>query len=258
MKDSFIKELVNFGLSDKEAKVYVALLELEIGTAFEVAKHASLNRSSTYVVLEGLKKKGFVGVSEDNTVRKYIAASPDILLQSAKTESHRHAGIVEGIESIIPELKALYKDTKHKPVIKVFEGRNGIINAFEDILNSKEKKIRVISSIGKIGKLLPASYIPLFILKRIKKGIKMYGIHPDNTIEKMMLKVNSFDKPVLIPNEKFKWVADLAIYDNKVGYMTSDDGGIAVGIESKEIAEVMKNLFDLAYEEAKKISVNKK
>ena len=77
MSDILLKQLVNFGLSEKEAKIYLALLELEMATVFEVAKQSGINRSSAYVVLEGLKKKGLVGISDDKKVRRYIAASPE-------------------------------------------------------------------------------------------------------------------------------------------------------------------------------------
>ena len=49
--------LKNFGLSEKEAKIYLALLELEAATVFETAKQSGINRSSAYVVLEALQKK---------------------------------------------------------------------------------------------------------------------------------------------------------------------------------------------------------
>jgi len=54
------KQLVNFGLSEKEAKIYLALLELEMATVFEVSKQSGINRSSAYVVFGRLKEKRFL------------------------------------------------------------------------------------------------------------------------------------------------------------------------------------------------------
>lgn len=258
MDKAIIQKLLDFGLSEKEARIYISLLELEVATAFEAAKHAGINRSSAYVVLESLKKKGLVAVSEDKKVSRYVASAPDILLQSASLEAKRHQDIKAGIESVIPELKALHKDTKMKPVVKVFEGKNGLISLFEESLNSKEKKIRIVSSVNKIYELLP-EYIPNYIAKRTSKGIQMLGIHPWNEFAKQYMKMElpTIDKPAIIPLNKFKSPADLAIYDDKISYMTAEDGGFGVIIESKEMAEVMKNVFDLAYEEAKRLSKKK-
>lgn len=249
-----IKSLVEFGLSDKEANVYLVLLELEIATVSEIADSANVNRSSTYVVLESLKEKGLVSISEDKNIQRYVAVSPDMLLFEAQNKAQKAVDVKNNISDIVPELKALHKDTKQKPIVKVFEGKQGLINAFEDTLKSKEKVMRVASSVENLVKALP-EYFPTYVQKRIKLGIKMYGIHPDDKTARSMISLSpKFDKAVLISPKKYKFPADMAIYDNKIAYMSLEKGGIAVGIESKEMADVMKSVFDLAYKEAERLN----
>lgn len=252
-----IKQLIEFGLSEKEAKVYLALLELEVATVSETAKTANINRSSTYVVLSSLKKKGLVSTSEDKKIQRYIAVSPEMLLYEAQNRAKKTADIKNRISDIVPELKALHKDTKERPKIKVFEGKQGLINTFEDTLSCKEKTIRMSSSVEDILKVLP-EYFPDYINRRIGLGIKMYGIHPnDEMVQNLMKTTPKFDEPVLIPKKKYKFSADIAIYDNKIGYMSTKEG-LSIIIESKEMADVMKSIFDLAYEEAKRLNkINK-
>lgn len=255
MDKTLLTQLINFGLSEKEAKIYTTLLEIDAATVFEVAKHSGVNRSSAYVVLETLQKKGFVGISDDKKVRRYIASSPEILLQSAKREARKYDEIKSGIESIVPVLKALHKNTKHKPIVKVFEGKDGLINLYEDSLSCKEKQIRIVSAVEPIYKLLP-DYVPTYIKQRFKKGIKMFGIHPDHGFLDKYTKMDKkgIDDAVFIPADKYKTPADFAIYDNKIGYMTAEDDGFGVLIEDKDFARVMKSIFDLAYEEAKRLT----
>ncbi len=257
MSNLLIKQLIEFGLSEKEAKVYLALLELEVAAVSEIAKTANINRSSTYVVLSSLKKKGLVGTSEDKKVQRYIATSPEMLFREAEEKSQKAENIKNKISDIVPELKALHKDTKHKPIVRVYEGKQGLINAFEDSLDNKEKIMRVYSSVEGVFKLLP-EYFPNYVQRRIKLGIKMYGIHPNGKIEQHLIKISpKFDEPMLIPPKKYKFPADLAIWDDKIGYMSSEKGCSTILIESKEMADVMKNIFDLAYEEAKGLYKNK-
>lgn len=45
-----IKSLLEYGLTDREAVVYLSLLELEVASANEIAKNAGIKRSSAYVV----------------------------------------------------------------------------------------------------------------------------------------------------------------------------------------------------------------
>lgn len=254
---SILKSLIEFGLSEKEAKVYLALLELEVATVSEIAKTANINRSSTYVVLASLKKKGLVSTSEDKKVQRYVAVSPEMLLYEAQNRAKKAEDIKEEINSIVPELKALHKDTKQRPKVKVFEGKQGLINTFEDTLNNKEKIMRVSSSVEGVFKVLP-DYFPDYVKRRVGLGIKMYGIHPNSEMVQNLIKNSpKLDKPILIPPKKYRFPADIAIYDNKIGYMSTKEE-LAIIIESKEMADVMKSIFDLAYEEAKRINkINK-
>tara|TARA_B100000745_G_C20154018_1_gene395508 strand:+ start:5725 stop:6507 length:783 start_codon:yes stop_codon:yes gene_type:complete len=250
------KQLEKFGLSEKEAKVYVALIELEVATANEVAERADVNRSSTYVVLDSLLNKGLVSISEDKTVKQYVATNPEILIQEIEATIQERTAVKEGLHGILPELKALHKDTKRKPKVKVFEGKKGLIAAFEDSLTTKNKVIRIASSVTKISKILPL-YMPKYIDRRSELGIRMIGIHPDHKLGRFLMGLKSSktvnDDAILIPEDTFEFTSDFAIYDNKVAYMNEKNGGTAVIIEDKEIAEMSKNVFDLAHKEAKRI-----
>lgn len=249
-----IKNLVDFGLSEKEAAVYISLLELELAGVNEIAKKAGINRSSAYVVLESLKAKGLVGISDDKKVRQYVAATPEALHRVASDLARKQEEMRKSIDSIVPELKALNKNGKHRPKVSVFEGKEGLITAFEDTLQSKEKIMRVISSPGNLGYIIK-DYLRLYITKRFERGIKMHGIHPDDEVHKKIVESSpqNFDTYALIKPEKYNYSVDLAIYDNKIGYMSPKDGGIAIIIESREIADIMKSLFDIVF---KKLSAN--
>ena len=51
-----LKELQDIGLSEKEARVYLAALEIGRATADQLAKHAKIVRPTTYVQLQSLMK----------------------------------------------------------------------------------------------------------------------------------------------------------------------------------------------------------
>lgn len=251
-----LKDLIEFGMSEKEAQAYLTLLELEVAGVQEISKAAGLNRSSTYVTLEALKKRGLVSVSDDKKVRRYVATSPDSLLRSAEDKAHAQERILEKIRKIVPEMKALYKGTKKKPVVRVLEGKEGLIAAFEETLSSNEKIMRVTSSPGNLGPII-GDYLHSYIWKRFQLGIKMRGIHPDDEIHRTIVKASpkNFDTYALLPNGKYNFTADIAIFDDKIGYMSGENGGIAISIESKEMADAMKKIFDLAFKEAERISL---
>jgi len=255
MTDLLLKQLVNFGLSEKEARIYLALLELEAATVYETAKHSGINRSSAYVVLEALSKKGFVGISDDKKVRKYIAASPETLLNAAKASTKKQEGIKEGLESIIPELKALDKGTKRRPIVKVFEGKNSIGELYWSLFSTpnKDKKLRTFANPVNLFR-----YVPNFLehdKERGKRGIKMFAINPAKKEIINLYKHTQAVPPVetaLIPENKFTFSSDMGIFGDTITF-SSPKENFGITIENKEIADMLKISFDLAWEEAKRL-----
>ena len=57
-------ELKKLNFSDKEARVYLALLELGEAPVQHISEKAKVNRATTYVVLEALQKRGVVTTIE--------------------------------------------------------------------------------------------------------------------------------------------------------------------------------------------------
>ena len=130
--DLLIKQLIEFGLSEKESRVYLTLLKLDTAVVGEVAKIAGTNRSTTYVVLEMLKKKGFVNAPETKKVQSYTAISPELLLYEAENKSKKAEEIKNKINSIMPQLKALHSNSSPElKIIKILKEK-GLMNILED------------------------------------------------------------------------------------------------------------------------------
>ena len=72
-------QLKNLGLSDNEAKVYTAMLELGPATVLEISAKAGVNRPTTYVQVESLKKMGLVSTQTKGKKQLFIAQSPEQL-----------------------------------------------------------------------------------------------------------------------------------------------------------------------------------
>ena len=80
-----IKSLKNLGLNEKEARVYVALLQLGKATAYSVAKHSGLKKPTTYVILDDLIDKGIVSKVPRAKIMQYTAISPEDLFSTYKS-----------------------------------------------------------------------------------------------------------------------------------------------------------------------------
>ncbi|MEX1112802.1 MAG: helix-turn-helix domain-containing protein [Candidatus Andersenbacteria bacterium] len=254
MTGPLLRKLINFGLSEKEAEIYLMLLKLEVAKANEVAEQTGINRSSTYVVLESLKRRGLVGVSDDKKIRRYVAVSPDNLLHMALTTARKQEKVAGDIESIVPELEALRKHARRRPSVRVFEGVNGAREVYWDIFSTKAKDLRVYANPINIFNRIPG--FQDHDKERGKRKIKMQAINPAT---KEVLELYKHARPhqpfevALIPEKSFKFSSDMGIYADRVAFVSPQDN-FGVVIESQEIAEMLKHSFDLSWKEAKRLN----
>jgi len=57
MYANMISQLSDYGLSDKEAKIYLTTLELGNSPASSIARRSEIKRITAYVILEDMKRK---------------------------------------------------------------------------------------------------------------------------------------------------------------------------------------------------------
>lgn len=104
------KELLRkAGFSEKEANVYLALLTGGPSGATEIAERACINRSTTYVVLDALSKRGLVS-SGGGSVAAFSAGAPNDLVGYFKRAASHFRDLAAETESLIPSLKKAVKD----------------------------------------------------------------------------------------------------------------------------------------------------
>ena len=122
--DHLVEPLKNLGLSEKEAKIYLALLQLGPSTPYQIAKKAELKRPTAYVIAEELVEKGLIVHVPGETPKKYIARTPDSFFEEAESK-------LQKAKSVLPELRSFQKGTAEKPSIMYYEGPEGVRQAYD-------------------------------------------------------------------------------------------------------------------------------
>jgi len=74
------QELMDIGLTDKEAAAYLVLLRFGTRSTSYVAQKARLNRGTAYVALHSLLAKGLVAKASKRKVQHFSALDPEHLL----------------------------------------------------------------------------------------------------------------------------------------------------------------------------------
>lgn len=130
--------LKQLGLDNKEVSAYLAGLELGPAPIAEIAKKAGLPRSSCYLVIEDLIKKGLFTTSYLGKKKLFIAEPPQRLLRLAKSQLEQAKIAFNNLEGNLPLLTSLYNLMPQKPKVRFYEGFEGIKTIFEETLSASE------------------------------------------------------------------------------------------------------------------------
>ena len=240
-------ELKKLDFSDKEAKVYLALLEIGEAPVQQISEKAKVNRATTYVVLEALQKRGIVTTIEKNKKVIFAAESPRTLLRLFRSQERELKEKQEEFKKTLPELEALFNLAAEKPTVKFFEGPAGVRAVREDILQSGAKVLYDIYSfeyVEQIRSLFSEEENEDFLKKRQEQGVTIRSIYTgDEPFEGFKLK----GERKFLSRAKFPISGDILIYGDRIALTTLKGKIISVIVESKEMADSMRQIFELAW-----------
>ena len=245
------KSLEYIGFSDKEVVVYLALLSLGKGTVTEISRKAGINRPTGYHVLASLSAKELVKVSGKEPKQEYVAESPDQIEKLLANKIEEDQKFINEARKIIPELKSIH-NVADRPKVLFYEGKEGLEKVYEDTLTS-QGEILAYASVEDIQPTLP-HYFPEYYKRRARKGIKIRAIFPESkdARDRASLDKEEIRESLIIPSEKFGFHPEINIYNNKV-MIASWREKLGIIIESAEIADAMKKIYELSWAEAKRL-----
>ena len=246
MINALKKTLNKLGLSKHETGVLLVLLQKENLKVQTIAKLAHLNRTTTYGVLQTLMKKGLVQSTDHFGTSEFQSIEPKLLLNYIDRKQEELNERKKEIKELLPELKRLQSKSDVFPRIQVFEGIEGIKQAYEDTLeNNKEKQLLDFTGTDAVFKHMGKEWVDYYVKKRARLEIKCIDIAPDTEwAQKSKKRDDELFRITKLMPEKYLFNTEIAIYDEKVAIFSfSEDQPIALIIEDKNISHTMKTLF---------------
>jgi sugar-specific transcriptional regulator TrmB len=232
--------LREYGLTKNEGNIYITLLKLKQSSVQQIAKNASLPRTTTYHLLESLSQKGLVSFIIKEKIKFYQSANPRVLVETLNEKKKK-------IKEIIPELTALGGSITDRPKTQVYEGIKGIRTILEDILETKDTILHYGDIISLENSL---KYIfPQFIIKRIKKRIPIKIICRKEDQHSNLIKSSKkeFRKFRFVP-KSFTFKSSVFLYGNKVAILSlTKEPFYGILIENKDFFQSQRNLFELIW-----------
>lgn len=248
-----LNQLKNVGLSENEAKVYIAMLELGPATVLDIASKAGINRPTAYVQIESLKKRGLVSTQTKGKKTLFIAESPNQLESMLERENKDIELKRDEVSKVLPELMTMFSLGGQKPQVRFFEGREGLTRMQEEFLKSKDKQLYAISNLDNVFAVFPRQ-LNTYTSRRVEKGIRSRILYtssegkilPDN--DAVQLREAKFIDPRKLP-----FSADITVYDDNVAIASLKGTLSGAVITQHEIAESFRNLFGLIWNLADKL-----
>jgi len=246
--NDLVKLLAEYGLSDKESNVYLAMLELGPASVQEIAKKAGVNRATTYVMIESLKRRGLMSTFDKGKKTMFVAESPERLRRLIAQEMRAVQEKENRLNEVLPSFLALFNSaSQEKPLVKFFEGEEGIKIMRDMYLQSRGELLSFFAVDESSIKISQIDEQSRFACNEKLFGRTIAAIKPGMTYPKV-----NFDRwPVkTIPFETYPFTGEVICFDNKVSFTIMKAQPIIFLIENKETYDLIHSMFEFMWKYA--------
>lgn len=244
MPTDLIKELTQLGLQDREAQVYVLLLQHGRSTAQTVAQAAGLPRASCYGILENLAEKNLVSLRIERGQREYVAEPPERLRGLLRAQAEEVQERLQRIDLALPQLLALATDASVKPQVRLYKGAQDLRQLQEAFRDWEGETIQLIGY-DALMNLDAARQVVTREQNTLRRQGKKTGraivvtdkhVAPTGIFETRTLPASLLDVP-----------GELTVCGDRVLLFGYQEDVVAVEVRSPAIAQTCKAILELAW-----------
>jgi sugar-specific transcriptional regulator TrmB len=237
-----LKNLTEMGLSELEAKVYLALLPMEYGNIRSIAVASGVKRTSVYSVVETLCQKGLVSVREIGLKTFYSAEAPSHLKQILDRK-------VETLLRVLPDLDNLYINKRASSVVKYYEGVEALQQVYDTLLEElQHNQDYFVFGDPDHWDTHSQAYFKRFIKKRLKIKLKarLLLVCGDTAREYQKYQQNFGEEVRMLP-ENYALNVNAVIAGNKMIIHRLTSPVVTIVIEDPSVIAMQKNLFEIIW-----------
>lgn len=237
--------LHGLGLEDKEIRIYTSLLELGEATVLTLSKKAGIKRPTAYIVLQSLEEKGLVTKTVRGKKSFFLAQHPKKLVSEAEFR-------LKELKEIVPQLETLFIGGTGKPRVTIYEGKERLDQSADEIFItmgevvymgtlklSQEAFPRTFKKINEYATLSPE----FMIRELIDESEENIGYK--NRYRSQYRDIR------FIPKELLPFEVDICVFGSRTLITSVTKEYFTISIESKEIAQSFKTLFEVMWKIAK-------
>lgn len=242
-----LETLMDFGLSEAEAKVYLALLDIGSTLAGPVIKKTGLHRGTTYQVLQRLKEKGLVSSIIKGKKQYFEAVNPDRLMDVLKEKQ-------ESLQAVLPALKRKIAAGKEKQDVVVYSGVKGIRSFMDKMLEELGYRGEYYDfGVSGLFQEVMGVYWKLWQERKRKYKIQSYVIFNEALKKKNPRLLKEYYGKAKFHPREYSSITDTMVYkDTAALFIWTAQPPLVVVIKNKDNALSYKNQFKMMWGAAKK------
>ncbi|KKQ27522.1 MAG: Transcriptional regulator, TrmB [Candidatus Magasanikbacteria bacterium GW2011_GWC2_37_14] len=249
-----LKNLVKIGLEEKQAKVYLACLQLGTSPVLAIAKDSGLKRPTVYLVLDDLEKMDLIEEVKKGKKTLYQAKSPDNIIANLSEK-------LTLAKNSLPTLKTIHNFDPQKPQIKIAEGVSGVRSIYNGIFtylsHHPSEELIIFGALKDATENFQTSVIDYFYETMSNSHNSIREIGNDDTETRQYFRksnrLNSAHEIRLIRDEGIFEQTDNMLYGNTLVIFSVKKEIFAIVIESKTIVNTYRTLFNMAWRSGKLI-----
>ena len=239
-EQAILKQLTEVGLSEKESRVYLALLPRRDVGSSKLILASGLHRQFVYDALERLEKLGLAKHVIQNG-RKKFSANPPMRLLSIIEEKRLAA------QNIARQLQERYA-AKHEQNFEVFQGESAFLMHQFDMLERVEQNQEALAICGPTERFLATlgeGETDEFEELRIKKGLRVRYIGMEPMRERLteMRKWRKLWEFRIFAGQSTGLV-DTDIWPDNITFNIFGDPILSFTISNKAVAEGYREFFE--------------
>lgn len=236
------KTLVEFGLTEAQAAVYLAMLSLGRTTVLKIARATNLKRTSLYSTIDALKENGLITTEVRGFKKYFVPENPERL---QKTLERRRAIL----NTALPELSSLFHLQGDAGDIRYYEGLTAIKGVYEDLLKTiKHNDDYLIISDVAHWLTLDREYFLDFSMRRAKLPIKIRMLlQPSAEANELKQRGPAMRAAIKFLPASIATISNLIVTPQRVVIHQLVPPIRAVVIENKSVIQLHRELFEIIW-----------
>jgi len=241
--NTILQALSDAGLTNEEARVYLACLSVGTNPASTIARSCDLKRETCNYTLKKLVSKGILSTIFRDGATFYTPEPPEKLLTLAESR-------LISITRSIPLLQQMMNaKVGNQAKIKMYQGTSGIETLMEDVLKYPWEALTY-TNLGAMLALL-GDNVTEFRAKRKQAQVKSRTISTYSPEAKSYVTggdLFEWEQILFVNNKEFIFGSDVLIYGDKVAIISLEkDENFGFIVESASFARTQRAIFDLAW-----------